>query len=356
VQKIERNLGIELLRIICMMCVIIQHIIGHGWIIQSLHPGTWKYEIVMTLHSLCVFGISCFAMISGYVGVRVRYRYSSIVLQWSKMWIYSVSILLLSSVASPGVISRSEWRAALFPTLHRTFWYFSAYLPCFMIAPMIRIAMRRMTFKQASLNTAIMIVMFSLLTNAFGTDAFYTEGGKNALWLVALYIIGAYFGWFEPHKKISRVALGGFVFAAIVVTALTQPVAQRLGIERLSRDFYLGSSVRAMSMAISMLLFFSELKVKHCKGLISWLGGASFGVYVLHEHPKIRYYAISKYSYLLTTLGNIEIVIGIVLTAAAIYLGCALVDGLRERIYCALHVKQKLQALENRLLGDIWID
>ena len=56
VQKKERNLGIELLRIICMMCMIIQHIIGHGWIIQTLHPGTWKYELVVMLNNICIFG------------------------------------------------------------------------------------------------------------------------------------------------------------------------------------------------------------------------------------------------------------------------------------------------------------
>jgi len=76
-------------------------------------------------------------------------------------------------------------------------------------------------------------------------------------------------------------------------------------------------------------------------------------VYVLHEHPVIRFNTISKYAYLLTTLGNVEIVAGIVLAAAAMYLGCALVDALREKIYRALRVKQRLEALENRLLGDL---
>jgi len=353
VQKNERKLGIELLRIICMMSMIIQHIIGHGWVIQSLHPGTWKYELVITLNSLCIFGISAFAMISGYVGVRARYKYSSIVLQWSKMWIYSVFFTLLGSVIFPGSVDKKEWIQAFFPTLHGLFWYFTAYLVCFMIAPFIRQGMRRMSFKQASINVCCMLVMFTVLAHAFTGDVFGTGGGKNALWLVALYVIGAYFGWFEPHKKIPMAALGAFVIAAALVTALTQPVAQRLGIARLSNTLYWGSTVRAMSMAVSLLLFFSRLEIKHGRKLIAWLGGASFGVYVLHEHPVIRFNTISKYAYLLTTLGNVEIVAGIVLAAAAMYLGCALVDALREKIYRALRVKQRLEALENRLLGDL---
>lgn len=351
-QKKERNLGIELLRIICMMCMIIQHIIGHGWIIQTLHPGTWKYELVVMLNNICIFGISCFAMISGYVGVRSRYKYSSVVLQWSKMWIYSVFFTWLGSMIFPGTVSRAEWIQAFFPTLHSLFWYFSAYLVCFMLAPMIGQGIRAMSFKQASINTICLIVMLTVLTHAFGKDAFYTGGGKNALWLVALYAIGAYFGWFEPHKKTSLMKLGIFVIASTVLTALTQPVAQRLGITRLSGNLYWGSTVRAMSMAVSLLLFFSRLEVKRCKKLISWLGGASFGVYVLHEHPQIRFYTISKYSYLLTNFSNVGVVVGIVLAAAAMYLACAMIDGLREKIYKVLQVRQRLEKLESKLLAD----
>lgn len=351
-QKKERNLGIELLRIICMMSLVIQHVIVHGWMIQSLHPGTWKYELVVTLHSLCIFGISGFAMISGYVGVRSRYKYSSVVLQWSKMWIYSVFFTLLGSIVFPGSVSKADWIQAFFPTLHTLFWYFSAYLICFMIAPFICQGMRQMSFRRASINTLCMLVMLTLLTHAFGKDAFYTGGGKNALWLVALYTIGAYFGWFEPHKKVSMKVLGSFVIASALLTALTQPVAQRLGITRLSGNLYWGSTVRAMSMAVSLLLFFSRLELKRCKKLISWLGGASFGVYVLHEHPQIRFYTISKYSYLLTNFSNVGVVVGIVLAAAAIYLACAMIDGLREKIYKVLQVRQRLEKLESKLLAD----
>ena len=351
-QKKERNLGIELLRIICMMSLVIQHVIVHGWIIQSLHPGTWKYEMVVTLHSLCIFGISGFAMISGYVGVRSRYKYSSVVLQWSKMWIYSVFFTWLGSVLFPGTVDKKEWIQAFFPTLHTLFWYFSAYLICFMIAPFICQGMRRMSFRRASVNTVCMLVMLTVLTHSFGKDAFYTGGGKNALWLVALYTIGAYFGWFEPHKKASMLVLGGFVIVSAIFTALLQPVAQRLGIAHLSNNLYMGSTVRAMSMAVSLLLFFSRLEVKRCKKLISWLGGASFGVYVLHEHPQIRKYTISKYAYLLTDLGNVGVVVGIVLAAAAMYLACALVDALREKIYRALHIREWLEKLESRWIPD----
>lgn len=351
----ERNLGIELLRIICMMCMIIQHIIGHGWVIQSLHPDTWKYELVESLRILCIFGISCFALISGYVGVRARYKYSALVMQWSKMWLYSVFFTALGSVLVPGSVSKAAWIEALFPTLHTLFWYFSAYLACFLIAPFIRKGMRAMSFKQASVMVAMMVVAFTMLTHVFDQDAFYVGGGKNSMWLVAMYVIGAYFGWFRPHEKVPMTRLWGFAAAATLLLVSVRPVAMRLNLSMIDADVK-GNSLWSLMMAVAMLLLFSRLEIRRGRKLISWLGGASFSVYVLHEHPQIRRYTISKYSYLLTYLGNVQIVVGIVLAAAGVYVVCALVDALRQKLYDALRVKQRLEALENRLIGDLWAD
>ena len=350
----ERNQGIELLRIICMMCMIIQHIIGHGWVIQLLRPDTWKYELVVMLRSLCLFGISGFALISGYVGVQSRFRYSSVVLQWTKVWLYSVFFTVLGSILEPGSVTRGGWFGALLPTLNTTYWYFTAYLGCVMFAPVINKAMKQMTRKQGTVIVVTLIYIFSMFSNALGTDAMYVDVGKGTLWLVILYTVGAYFGHFKPHERVPKAVLWVFAGISTMVMALLQPVAQRLGIAYLSGD-PLNNSIQTLLMALAMVLLFSRLEIRRGKRWISWLGGASFGVYVLHEHPYIRKYTITQ-SYRLTELGNAQLLAAIVLFAAAIYLGCAVVDALRQKIYDRLHLKQKLQAIEHKLIGDLWAD
>ena len=351
----ERNLGIELLRIICMMAMIIQHIIGHGWVIQLLHPGTWKYELVVALRSVCLFGISCFALISGYVGVQSRYRYSSVVLQWTKVYLYSVLFTVLGSILAPGSVSHREWEIALLPTLNQLFWYFTAYLGCFMIAPLIRLAMRQVTFKQGTVCSVTLIIIFSMLSNALYGDALYVHAGKSTLWLIVLYVVGAYFGQFKPHERIPMPALWALAIVSVFVMAGLQPVAQRLGVDYLSTDPR-NNSFQTVLMAVAMLLLFSRLEIRRGKKIISWLGGASFGVYVLHEHPQIRKYTISKYSYLVTEMGNVQMIAAIVLGAAVLYVACAAVDALRQKAYDKLRIKQRLDAMERRLIGDLWAD
>ena len=50
--------------------------------------------------------------------------------------------------------------------------------------------------------------------------------------------------------------------------------------------------------------------------------------------------------------GAIQPRYGIVLAAAAMYLACALVDALREKIYRALHIREWLEKLESRWIPD----
>lgn len=351
----ERNLGIEMLRVLAMLGIVIQHILGHGWVVQSINSGTWKYDMVVALRSVCLFGISEFALISGYVGVKSRYRYSSIVLQWTKVWLYSVFFTALASILDPGAVGKGDWFGAMLPTLNKTFWYFTCYLGCFMFAPIINRGVKQLTGKQGAVMTVTMLYIFSMLSNALGGDAMYVNAGKGTLWLVIMYTVGAYFGHFQPHMRVSKAVLWVLAAVSMLIMAGLEPVAEKLRIDYLSKGPH-NNSIQTVFMAVSMLLLFSRLEIRRGKKLISWLGSASFGVYVLHEHPFIRKYTITPHAYKLADLGNVEIIFGIVLSAAGLYLACALVDGLREKLYRALRVRQSLDALEKNLIGDLWAE
>ena len=225
----ERNLGIELLRVLAMLGIVIQHIIGHGWVVQLINPGTWKLDIVVALRSLCLFGISEFALISGYVGVKSRYRYSSIVLQWTKVWLYSVFFTALASILDPGAVTAGNWRGALLPTLNKTFWYFTCYLGCFMFAPIINRGMKQLTSKQGAVVVATMIYIFSMFSNALGGDAMYVDVGKGTLWLVIMYTVGAYFGYFQPHMRVPKATLWVMAIVSALIMAGLELVSRRLG-------------------------------------------------------------------------------------------------------------------------------
>lgn len=351
----ERNLGIDALRVLCMLAVVVYHLLGHGWIMSLISEDSWKYELLSALQPACLFGITCFALISGYVGVQVRYKYSSLILQWMKVWFYSVLLTGLVGVFVPESVAQADWNRALYPVLSGQYWYFSAYVGCFMFAPVIRLAVRKMSFRQAGVCTALIIMVFSALNTFKGGDPFFVNAGKGTLWLVVLYEVGAYFGWFKPHEKVSMTWLCCFAALAMLLLAGLKPVAARLGwtaLCRTPRNDY----PETLMAAIAMLLLFSRIRITHGKRFVSLLGAASFGVYLIHDHPFVRRYTISVYAYHLAGLGTLTIVPGVLLASMGVYLVCAFADTARQKLFDLLRIKQGLDALERRLIGNLWED
>ena len=64
----KRNYGIDALRIVSMFMIVILHTLGHGGILSSVSIFSGKY---------CA--VNCYALISGYVGINSKYRYSKII-------------------------------------------------------------------------------------------------------------------------------------------------------------------------------------------------------------------------------------------------------------------------------------
>ena len=350
-----RNMGIDMLRVICMMAMVIQHVLGHGWVMALIEECSWKYELLRALRSSCLFGISCFALISGYVGVRSRYKYSALLQQWAKVWFYSVSFTWIISMLFPGQVSGADWNKAFFPTLQQQYWYFTAYAGSFMLAPFIRIAVRKMNFKQASFCTGMLVLVFSVLNTLQGGDPFFANCGKGTIWLVVHYAVGAYFGEFKPHEKVPMRVLWGFAACSLILLAGLQPVSVRMGWSYLSGEPRNDSPVTLLT-AVAMMLLFSRISVTRGQKLVSALGATSFGVYLIHDHPLIRRYTISTYSYPLAGLDTLLAVPGVILASAGIYMVCMLIDMLRQKLFDLLRVKQMFAALENKLVGNLWDD
>lgn len=358
-KKQERNLGIELLRVICMLTMIIRHLIGHGWILPVINEGTWKFELVVALRSLCQFGVSCFALISGYVGVNAPYRYSALAVQWLKVFLYSAGFTMLAFAFAPEAVGLQGLLESFFPTLNKTYWYFTAYAGCFMLAPLVRIAMRGMDKRQAGVFAAGLALVFCLLNTASGTDAFCTSAGNGVLWLFVLYTLGAYMQQHQPFARIPTWGVLGITLFSAALLAGGEPVVYRVFMRVLGRApgfalFPRDDSPHTLLLATAMLTLFSRLRITRGRRLVSLLGAASFGVYLIHDQQYVRQYTISRYACQHATLPVYAIVPGIVLTAIGIYLLCAAVDTARDRAFAALKIRQRLCALETRLIGSLW--
>ena len=96
----ERNYGIELLRIVAMLAVCLLHILGQGGILAKTVKYSLRYELVWFMEIAAYCAVNCYALISGYVGVGSKYKYSKlgyICLQalFHIVWIFILSLFIL---------------------------------------------------------------------------------------------------------------------------------------------------------------------------------------------------------------------------------------------------------------------
>ena len=83
--KKERNYGIDFLRILSMMFIVILHSIGKGGILDNATILSPQYKIAWYLECFACCAVNIFALISGYVSYRgkeEKIKYSNLINLW----------------------------------------------------------------------------------------------------------------------------------------------------------------------------------------------------------------------------------------------------------------------------------
>lgn len=351
----ERNYGIDALRILSMFMVVVLHIFNAGGVLDASGRFTSQYEVGWLIQNATFCAVDVYALISGYVWVNAKYRYRNIIELWLQVLFYTVSITALFSIFLPSSVSLKEWIKALFPVMFNQYWYFSSYFALFLFIPLLNIIVEKAGKKQLLIYIGIILFFFGGVQTLFFSDAFGTNDGCSAIWLMILYLIGGYLGKYgickntKPAKFIIGYLITVFLtwLSKLCIELLTLRV---LGEVRAGNYFISYSSPLIFLAAIFMLLFFANLKISpFLKKIIGFLSPMAFGVYLIHVHPlvfagefKNRFTQYAELPWILEILA----VLG---TAAVIYLICCSIDFIRLQIFKILHIRQKLDSIEERI-------
>ena len=359
--KRERNWGIDLMRMLCMLLIAAYHVMGHGRIL--IHPEISQkgYVLAKLLQAATFCAVDGYALISGYVGVSSRYRLSSLAVLWLRVWLYSVLLTLLPAWLAPEAVGAADVLRGLFPTVLGQYWYFTAYAGCFLLVPFARAALKNLGRRQMRALLVMALLAFSVAPVAVGGDPFNTNVGYSSLWLLLLYALGGYIGKYRPFERVSAAKLAA-VFIGCVVFSCAAGFAiehanflasgEKTGYGRFVRN----DSPTILACAVVLLAFCSRLKVTRGRRAIAALAPLSFSVYLIHDHPYARMFFMNRYLSEIAALRTVLVIPAILAAAAGIYIVCSLLDMPREWLFARLDVKGRLDRLETRLTGDLFDD
>lgn len=120
-----RNYGIDFLRMISMIMIVMLHTLGHGGILRSVSFLSVHYQIAWLLEVIAFGAVNTYAMISGFVSVDSHFKISNILILWLQVLFYGILIntvfFFLLPESRNTSCSRSKFLSKLLKTFDKTF-------------------------------------------------------------------------------------------------------------------------------------------------------------------------------------------------------------------------------------------
>ncbi len=368
--KTERNYGIDLLRMLSMFLVCILHILEQGGVIGASKTFSAQYETAWFMDIAAFCAVNCFALISGYVCIDAKYKYSNGIMLYLKVLFYTLVTTALFAVIKPETVGAGEWVKAIFPVMTYQYWYFSCYVVLFFLIPLLNKGINALSQKQLKVVLIALIVLFSVLQTGFKNvlldaywqdecgEIFNTAEGYAPIWIIVLYIIGAGLKKTGFFAKISvKKALIGFIAMVLITWGFKYIVqimatkvshgAKRWELMELSGRLTNYISPTILFEGIFLLAIFEKLKLpESLKKIVKIASPAAFSVYLIHVHQLVWIYVITDRFAHFAKLSAPLLVLAVLGTALGIYTVCSVLDIIRALIFKALKLKQLVSKID----------
>ncbi len=338
-----RNMGIELLRIVSMLMVVLLHMLMP--ILSRTRTGGGVFELTWLLECACYCAVNCYGLISGYVGAGDRVSIGRAAGLWLQVEFYSLGLALVELAVNHGV-SKDPILWSIFPITSGRYWYMTAYFGLMLLMPLLEAGVRSLSEgKLGALAFGVLILSASVTLYAPYSDMNIGTvsgigAGYNVIWLALLYIVGGFLrrsGFVKRVKK--RYA------AALYLISLT---LTWLGVTRGDWRYasYTSPTVLLEGVALTMIFAGLDIKGKIIKRAVGILAPAALGVYLVHINHWLYEALIGRFTLSFPKLGGPVCVLLVILTGGAVYLACTAVELLRLRLFKLLRVKELTDAID----------
>ena len=196
-QKIikKRNPGVDLIRIVTMLGIVYSHVLFQG---QGISKYNRYKKKLISSYTYVFWHNNSFALVSGIVGYKST-KYSNLLYLWLYVVFYSVGIHYYYLKYKEGASINGELYKEYNPVIYNRYWYFSSYFGMFIFLPAVNKGLQYLSkpeFKLLVMSIFFIFVFWFYYIN-YKFDVFRMNGGYSTIWLLCLYIIGAYIGKFN---------------------------------------------------------------------------------------------------------------------------------------------------------------
>ena len=330
--KTQRSSNLELLRILCMLLIIGDHLTGQG--------GIADYTTLPSSFAFCLIGcgsrIACsvFILIGGWFLCEQPYKTRRPLSLWLSLWLYTVPVTLLCRLAGLDV-SLGALRWAAFPASTRQLWFISDYLLLLLCVPLLNRVLRGLPRTAHRGLLAVLAVPMILYPTLFGENGIVSD---TAWMFLYEYLLAAYLRRY-PENRLARLLQNRAAALALglglpLVNTAIRAVLETRGLTDGKAFQYVAYYRTALGAlpnllaALALFYLFNNLDLG-CVRWVNALSGTTLGVYILHQVPAFRNFL---WNGLLQAQAHHGSVVYTLFAIFAVLFGCAAVDAVRTRL------------------------
>jgi hypothetical protein len=334
--KHKRLAQYELLRILAMFGVVMNHVFNNGLHIYddfTVDTSTWMGFLVWSLLEfmklIALPSVNCYIIITGYFLVSTTYlRLKGIWKVWSVTWFYAVSIYLLAVSCGLEPFEWSEMLRHATPPLSNSYWFVTSYIILMLIAPLLSWGLQRLSIRQYQFALLVgAIVCFQPLLGQVVMDK------QQILLFIYLFMIGGYIRRYSDETlRFRRKTILGTIFVLMLMYAYTVYKNIHLG----NHDFFVYAMEYhglVLPLSVGIFLYFKDVQISNEKlaKTICLLASLCFSVYIIHTQSVVHRILWDYCNHLFHTITHpIILPLICVLICATVFSLCCLIDYLRS--------------------------
>ena len=304
--KPKRNASIELLRVIAMLMIVALHynhytraLLGATSPEERVSPEIGIQIFSTIVEAFCITGVNVYVFITGYYLSKSKVKLSKMFQLICQVYFYTFLISLVMMAVGNNVVKEDDsiFKTVqyLFPIASEHYWFVTAYVIMYVLAPVMNAAVNTLTRKQ--LKTVIIgLLIWFCFVKSFVPVQFVTDRmGYDFGWFICVYLIAAYVRQydvvlFHTAKKSALVYfISCFMIAAVSIGFYY--VSRSTGRLNYYADVpfhYNYIFTLTGSLGLFSLFRFYRMKENVFADIVRFAGPLTFGVYLLHMHIEIK--------------------------------------------------------------------
>ena len=348
-----RNSNHELMRIISMFFIVINHVLFHGHVFTNNLNPTLNYLLYLLMLIILVH-VNSFILVTGYYQCKKNFRQSAIWKIINASLFYKITILIILTSIGVLTLDHISILKELSPIQLAGYWFIKNYCLLYCLSPFLNKLIDSMNKKEFRYLLIVGLIIISIIPN-FTNSQTFENNGFTLYNFIYVYFIGAYLRNYPLDKSyffkkfstnaLRTILLGIFFACAFGQFILLFFAKNLIGLNPLFTE--IGTTIKnsieiegtgfgysnpvIIIQSIAYFAFFTTLNFK--SKFINKIATLVFGVYLIHENMYLRWH---EYKWLGIDNGPIyscSFLIKALFISILLYIICLIIEFIRQKIF-----------------------